>query len=190
MLSSCSKNADAPTATESAGQILALDEASGYNALEKKFADYGRDVKLDKDGRVAKDSKRSSFESQRSSPIGGNLARKEYAATRYSKKNWQGTKNFTAENYASKKNRWQNEEYFIQKQARETGATSRVQGQSYATGDYRTGSARESGGDRLARPNDLKTEIRQRDAPKPLIMDNEDYEKMSLNESKRLLGRE
>ncbi|MGJ8724313.1 MAG: hypothetical protein ACSHYB_07140 [Roseibacillus sp.] len=191
VLSSCSKRSKAPTATESAGQILAMDEGSGQIALEKKFADYGKDLAFDGEGNLnRKDSKRSSFEGKQMSNIGGDLTNKEFAATRYSKKNWKGSKNFDTGKFTNSKNRWDNEEYFVQKQAQESGTAARSQGQAYATGDYRTSTAREQAGDRLSRPGDLKTEIRQRDSPKPLIMDNEDYEKMSLNDSKRLLGRD
>ena len=188
--SSCSQSSSAPTASESAGQILALDEGSGYNALQKKYADYGSDLAVDGDGNVSKkDSKRSSFEGKQMSHIGGGLNNKEFAAARYSKKNWQGTKNFDREKFTSSKSRWDGEEWYVQKQAQETGSASRAQGQAFATTNYGTNTARENAGKRFANQSNLQTEIRQRTAPKPLIMDNEDYEKMSLDDSKRLLGR-
>lgn len=191
VMSSCGgSKKGAPTATESAGQIIALDEGSGQLALEKRFADYRKDVVLDADGRVGKGSKRSSFENKQMTHIGGNLQNKEFAVNRYSKKNWNGTKNFDREKFTSTKNRWDGEEWFVRQQAKESGTAARSQGQAYAAGNYQANTAREQSSSRLDRPSDLRTEIRQRDTPKPLIMDKDDYAKMSLSDSKRLLGRE
>ena len=121
--------------------------------------------------------------------IGGAIGNKEFAATRYSKKNWQGTKNFDREKFSKSNSRWEGQEWFLRKQAQEAGTAARGQGQAFTTSNYQTSGAREQSRGQLSRPSDLKTEIRQRNSPKPLIMGNEDYEKLSINDSKRLLGR-
>ena len=188
-LSSCGGKSTVPTATEGAGKILALDEGSGSSALEKKFANYKNDVVLDDEGNITKDSKRSNFEGKKLNSIGGDFGKKQFAASRYSKKNWSGSKNFDPGNFKRSKNRWDDEEWFLRKQARETGTAARSQGQAYSTGNYHTATAREQGGNRLARPSDVETDIRRRVNKEPLIIDQEDYEKMSLEESKSILGR-
>lgn len=189
VLVSCGGKGEAPTASEGAGKILAMDEGSGFMALKKKFANYDKDVVVDEEGRIQKDSKRSSFESQQLTNIGGDYGKKQFAASRYSKKNWQGSRNFDPAKFKSSKNRWDNEEWFVQKQAREAGNAARAQNESFATGDYRTASAREQGGRRLSRGSDVETDVRRRVYQEPLIMEKEDYEKLSLDEAKGLLGR-
>lgn len=191
LLSSCASRKEAPTASESAGRIIDYnDEAAGQMAMEKKYADYKNDVVLDKDGRIGKDSKRSSFENKQLTTIGGDIGNKQFAASQYTKKNWQGSKDFGRSQYMGKsESRWDDEEWFLQKQANETGSTFDP-GKSYATSSYGTGSATEQGGYRMSRPNDVRTDIRREVFQQPLKMDNEDYEKMSLNDSKRLLGRD
>ena len=190
LLASCSKSSEAPTATESAGQVLALDENSGYNALENKYANYGKNLAFDSEGNLnRKDSKRSNFEGRQMSNLGGAIGNREYAATRYSKKNWQGTKNYEPGKFQSSKNRWDNEEYFLRQQAREGGATARVQGKAYDTGNFQTNNAREQSREGITGQSHLATDIRQRVNPKPLIIDDEDYAEMSLEDSNRLLGR-
>ena len=53
-----------------------------------------------------------------------------------------------------------------------------------------TNNATEQGGHRMSKTNDVRTDIRREVFQQPFRMDNEDYEKMSLNDSKRLLGRD
>lgn len=189
LLVACGGQGSTPTATESAGQVLALDEGSGQLALEKKFANYQDDVVLDAEGNIQKSSKRSNFEGKQLTSIGGGLGKKQFAASRYSKENWQGTKNFDAGRYKSSRNRWDQEEWFMQKQAREAQTSARGQGQTFSTGDYRTAAAQEQRGNRLARPSNAQADFRKRVGQKPLIIDNEDYEKLTLEESKNILGR-
>ena len=189
LLLSCSGKKQAPNATEGADRILAFDEGSGQLALEKKFANYTKDVVLDEEGNILKDSKRSNFEGKQLTTIGGDIGNKRFAANRYSKKNWQGSKDFDSAKFKSSKNRWDNEEWFIQKQARESGAAALSQGQAHATNSFGKKSAREQGGRRLGRPSDVETDVRRRVSQKPLIVDQEAYEKMSLEESKNILGR-
>ncbi|MDQ8188829.1 hypothetical protein [Roseibacillus persicicus] len=190
-VSSCGSSKKAPTASESAGRIVDYnDEAAGQMAMEKKYADYKNDVVLDKDGRVGKDSKRSNFEGKQLTTIGGGWAGKEYAASRYAKKSWQGTKGFDRSQFSGKSsNRWDDQEWFLQKQAQEA-SSSFENGKAYATSNYRTGSASEQSGYRMSKSNNVQTDIRREVFQQPLKMDNEDYEKMSLNDSKRLLGRD
>lgn len=189
LLFSCSSDNSVPTAGEGAERVLALDEGSGSAALENKFADYHKDVVRDEEGNISKDSKRSNFEGKQVSNIGGKYANRQFAAERYSKKNWTGTKNFDAGRFQSSKNRWDDEEWFFRKQAQESGSAARSQGQTYETARYGTSSAREQGARRLDRSSNVQTDIRRRDYDEPRVIQREDYEKLSLEESKSILGR-
>ncbi len=189
ILPSCSRSSSSPTAEEDAGRILALDEGSGQLALEKKFADFGKDVVVDEEGRVQKESKRSSFEGTQLTSIGGQQGKKEFKVDRYSKKNWRGSKDFDPAKFNRTQNRWDNEEWFVQKQARESTNTARAQGQRFGTEEFRSGSAREQDGRRFSRVSDAQTDIRRRVYRDPLVIDKDDYEKLSLEETQGLLGR-
>ena len=185
---SCGGGKNASTANETASDIVG-SEVSAPKSLEDRFADYSKDVVFDKDGRISKDSKRSDFEAKQLTNIGGEYGKKEFAASRYSKKNWSGSRNFDPAKFDKTKNRWQNDEFFVQKQAREAGNAARAQGSTYGTDNYHSTAASEQGSRRLDRPTDVQTDIRRRVSQKPLIIDKGDYEKMSLDEAKGLLGR-
>ncbi|MBK1834286.1 hypothetical protein JIN78_09470 [Roseibacillus ishigakijimensis] len=191
MVSCSGDKSEPPTAGEGASRVLALDEGSGQSALSERFADYSKDVVLDEDGKITGDSKRSSFEGKELATIGGGWEGKEFAASRYSKKEWQGSRAFEHKSFADgQRSRWDDEEWFLQKQAREADGSSYSQGQTYGTEAYRTGSAREGAGRRLARPGDVETEVRRRVQAEPLIIDQEDYNQMSMGEVKSKLGRD
>ena len=121
--------------------------------------------------------------------IGGDLGNKQFAASRYTKKGWSGSKEFNASKFHSSKNRWEGEEWYVQKQAQESGLAARSGKKAYATNNYQTNSAREQGGYRIPNSTNVQTEVIQRGYEEPLKINNADYDKMSLSESKRRLGR-
>jgi hypothetical protein len=193
VLASCggSKNS-APTAGESARQTLALDEGSGQAALEERFAKYTDDVAFNKDGQIQhKDSKRSNFEGKKMVMMGGEVGTSTYSTSRYDKKEWSGTKEFDRKRYeGASTNRWNEAEYFLQKQARESQSIARAQGEDYrGIRDYETSAAREARTRNLDRPTNLESSYRQESYQQPLRISKEDYARMTIEDSKRLLGR-
>ena len=188
-LFSCSSKKEAPTASEGAGRILALDPASGEAALQDKFADFSKDIVLDKNGRVMKDSKRSSLEGRQFTNIGGDYGSKKFAASRYSKSEWAGSKNFDPGKFNSTKNRWDDQEWFVKQHAQEAGLTARNQGEAYSTAGYKTANAREQGGERFQKSSNVQTDIRRRVFKGPDIIQKGEYERMTIEESKNILGR-
>lgn len=198
-LSACSgrgKVEDVPTATESASDFMSVEnsdlaEAQGRMALEKKYADFKDDVKVDKDGRVMADSKRSQYEGKTSTVIGGDWGSKEYAAARYSKKEWAGSKDFQSKSYEGEtKNRWSESEWFLRKQAEEAGASSRLAQQNYRTENFQTQGAVEQGRVRVIDREGQAAAMEEKNFRPPLIIDKRDYSKMTVEDSKNLLGRD
>ena len=189
LLFSCSGSNSSPSTTEDAEKVLALDEISGKEALRKKYANYQDDVVLDDKGRVKGNSKRSSFENKQLTSIGGDFRDQNFAASRYSKKNWQGSKNFESGKFETSQNRWGDQEWFLKKQAQEASSNSRNQGQAFNASDFRTTTANEQNSTRLSYGSDVRTDVRRRVYKEPLVIDDEAYEKMSLEESKNILGR-
>lgn len=168
-----------------------LAQSEGRMALEKKYADFRDDVKVDKDGRVMADSKRSQYEGKTSTMIGGDWGGKEYAAARYSKKEWTGSKNFQGKSFAGKtENRWNESERFLRKQAEESGAGSRLGEQNYRTTGYQAAGAREQGKVRILDGGGQGEAMQQKDFSPPMVIDKSDYSRMSVAESKNLLGRD
>ena len=191
LLCSCSGGgSSSSTATEDAGNVLALSEAEGEKALSDRFANYQKNLSFDSEGSInKKDSKRSNFEGKQVSNIGGDYGKKQFAANRFSKKTFQGRKEFQANDLQSLKSRWNDQEWFLRKQAQERGSIARADGKEFGTDNFSVGSARERGASNLARPTDLGTQAAQRDYQAPRIFSKEEHEKMSIEESKNELGR-
>lgn len=139
--------------------------------------------------------KRSEFESgDRNNPMfKGDFAGKQYAGSRgeVQKRAWWGTQGevakpaFATPDAASrlgKTARWQGQE--------NTGLTgkARESNNRFATEGFATTAAREVNSERLAHPADAQTETRRRVYPEPEIMSWEEQRRMSVGETKRLLG--
>ncbi|MEM9080160.1 MAG: hypothetical protein AAGC74_05645, partial [Verrucomicrobiota bacterium] len=162
-------------------------------ALEERYAKFEDDVKRDDEGRILKDSKRSEMEGQRYTTIGGEAGQKRYVANRYSKKEWEGAKEYSKKRYGGdSENRWNDAEWFLQKEANEQAGRAVEAGEAFADGgrSYRDEAALESGQGRVQTGNDVQTEVRRRIFPEPLIIDDQAYNEMSLEETRRRLGRE
>ena len=203
VLTSCSSltgddGSSAPTASESASDFTAsgssnasFSESQGLLALENKYAKYKDDVKVDKDGNILSSSKRSQFEGRTSSVIGNDYGGKQYAAARYSKKQWSGNKEFGDKKYQENvKNRWDGSEWFLRKQAQQQGSSAREGSKRYGTSDYETSGAREQRQQYARnRSSERGPDLQNRRVKAPLIISKEEAAKMSIEESKNILGR-
>lgn len=174
-----------------AERVIALDESSGQAALENKYADFGDVLETDEDGnmRIAKGARRSSFEGKSVSQIGGSRAKKEYNVERYNKKNWSGNKRYSADRYkGNTENRWQGAEWFLQKEANAAGKVARETGSNYGTRAYAAEAAREANQSSMG-IEDAQSQFAGERVEEPLILTQEQYEQLSLNEVNRRLGR-
>jgi len=138
--------------------------------------------------------RRSQFESNRNSPyFKGDVAKKEFqtGADSYEKKPFWGTKQVDRKEFGGKTDgsRFQTASKLGDKQSKENGVASKMT-ESYETGNYETGSAREVNGERIGRVSDAETDIRRRVYKAPKILDWEEQRGMSVSQTKGLLGRD
>lgn len=164
-------------------------------ASETGLSQYESDVKFVKaaDGSVKPNKdKRSQFDG-RSEYLGNrDFKGKDYTAKDYRKQRWGGNKDFRGGEYGGNTDgsRFQHSPEFVQQQARAQGQVAGLSGQQYGTNAYAVNGAREgAGAKRLARPSDAKVDSRRGVFKQPVVIDKADYSKMSIEESKRLLGR-
>lgn len=159
---------------------------------------WGRDVGFslgkDKDGNpVMKSDRRSSFEGKRSQIAGGrDFSGRDYTTKSYRKKRWSGSNRiFGKKEYQGNTDArgYQKEPWFVRKQANSQNKRARADGRAYSVNRFRTGSAREQNGRRIARVSDAETDVRRRVFKEPEIIHWKEQKGMSVKDTNRLLGR-
>jgi hypothetical protein len=183
LAASCAKDGGSNTSADSGTKPLSqrLNESNGFA--------------VDSDGNwVPRNDRRSSFESQGESPYfqGGNSNQgKEYRTGDYARKSWWGNKDYGRSSYQgdTDANHLRQASRLDGQGALESGRTARGGGESYQTGGYRTGDARESSASRLDKPSDAETDVRRRVYQQPEIIDWSEQRKLSLEQSRGILGR-
>lgn len=181
----------APTAGESANRTLGADATGPSGGLESRFADFSKDVVRGEKGEILKESKRSNFEGRQMAMIGGERTEKAFATSRFSKKDWAGSKRLDNQRYeGAGRNRWNESEYFLRQQAREASSVARAQGNQFrGGGTFETAGAREQNQRRIVGSNNLQSEVQQESFQPPLKFNKSDYERLSVEDSNNLLGR-
>ena len=146
----------------------------------------------DADGNwVPQNDKRSSFENQgQSAYFQGEVGKKAYKTTDYSKKSWWGNKEYGSKQYSGNTNgnRFQKDSRFDGSTAPETGKSAGMSN-TYKTSDYGTNAARETGTRNIQKTTDGETDRRRNVYPAPEIIDWEQQRSLSLDQSKGFLGR-
>ena len=180
---SCAKDGGAGPATNGGPKPLSqrLNESNGFA--------------VDSEGNwVPRNDRRSSFESQGESPYfkGGNSNQgKEYRTGDYARRSWWGNKDYKSGSYQGNTdaNRFRQTSRLDGQGAPEAGRAAHGGDASYRTGGYRTGGARESSARRLDKPSDAETDVRRRVYQPPEIIDWSEQRKLSLEQSRGILGR-
>jgi hypothetical protein len=108
----------------------------------------------------------------------------------YSKKSWWGNKDYKPAKYEGNTDgsRFQTASRHDGQGARETGQSAGFSN-TYRTGRYGTGAARESAVSNLAKPSDAVTDRRREVFQAPEIIDYQEQRSLSLEQSKGILGR-
>lgn len=165
--------------------------AESHKPLSQRLSE-SNGYKQDANGNWApKNDKRSSYESQGTSPyFKGEYGKKDYKTGAYSKKSWWGNKDYGRQQYAGSTDgsRFQKTSRLDGKGARESGGAAVVP-DPYQTDTYATSAAREAGTGKLAKPSDDETDIRRRVYQQPEIIDWREQRTLSLEQSKGILGR-
>ena len=158
---------------------------------------WGRDeafsVGKDKDGNpVMKSDRRSNLEGKQSHMVSNrDFSGKDYSKKSYRKKRWGGNTFFGRKKYQGKTDasQYKKEPWFVRKQANAQSKRSRADGQNYSVNPYRTSSAHEQNGKRIARTQDAETGFRRRVFQQPGITHWKDQKGLSIKDTNRMLGR-
>jgi len=170
---------------------------SGFKPFSQRMADNmaGRNDGFTKDDEgnwKTSSGKRSSFETNRESAyFKGDVDKKEYGGKKdYSKKSWWGDTRYESKSYEGNTDasRFQTASRYQGSGARESGSAADLP-DSYKTGTYGTGAAREAGKSNISKTSDAETDIRRRVFPKPAITNWGEQRQMSVEDTKSFLGR-
>lgn len=140
---------------------------------------------------VPRADRRSSFEGKGESPyFKGDYAKKEFEAEGFQKKSWWGNKDFGRPGYEGNTDgsRFQTKSRMDGTAAREAGAKPDLPG-TYQTDNFATNAAREAGRDAISKMADAETMNRQAVYEQPEIVDWREQRRLSMEESKGILGR-
>lgn len=180
LMVSCSNTPSESGTSEQSRPTLAqrLEESSGF--------------KQDENGNwVPTNNKRSSFEQKGESAFANEkFEKKTYEAGDYKTKSWWGKKDHKVKSYAGNTDGSK-----FQKAADVGEKYSKFGEQGYVTGDpYQTNrlayeSAREASGERFARPRNEYQQTQQEKFTAPAVTDWKEQRKLSMEQSKSILGR-
>lgn len=150
-------------------------------------------VGKDKQGNpMMKSDKRSSMEGKTNHMSSNrDFGGKEYMSKSYRKKRWGGNTLFGRKKYEGNTDasKYKQEPWFVQKQASAQGKSAYGSGKTYSVNPFRTSSANEQGGRRIARTSDAETDVRRRVFIQPTIKDWKKQQGLSIGDTNRKLGR-
>jgi hypothetical protein len=137
----------------------------------------------------------SQFEGKKSNIGSRDFAGKNYNKESYRKERWGGNTKYDAQKYAGNTDgsRFQHSPYYVDRnaRARDNGKYAAANGSQFATEDFAAASSRANEGN----SDDVKTGasgyVTSRDnRPQPLIISKDDYNKLGIGDTKKMLGRE
>lgn len=148
--------------------------------------------KQDSDGNwVPQSDRRSPYESQGTTYDSKKEFKKSaYKTGDYAKKSWWGNKDYDRKSYSGSTDgsRFQKSSALQGESALETGDKARIAG-PYKTDSYATGTAREAGNKPVKKTSNAIVDSREKVFPQPEIIDWKEQRKLSLDQSKGILGR-
>lgn len=172
-------------------QVIALGEGEGYNALEKRFAFDTRSLQKDNKGNFV-GAVRSPYEGRSNVSTGGGVGTASYQTNRYQSPTWKGNTRAASKVYAGNTNgsQFKGPSQFQGTSAGHLAKQSRFQGTGAPTTNYKAGAARESSAQPLDKPSDGRTDFRRRVFPQPTKMSKADYDRLTVEQSRGILGRD
>ena len=183
VLSSCSGGGGSAEVPESARQKSLSDFQ--YSKEDVQYGEKGSDS----EGMIV-GGRRSQFEGKKQVAFGGDLDKRAYSANRYKAQKWDGGKNYKTNRYGGNTDasRYQTQSRYGAQGAREASRQSGYSGQGVDTPAYATAGAREGDVSQLASPG--SRESTQRYGSQPRIIPYRDYQRMTIEETNSILGRE
>lgn len=199
LLSACSKdpNVNASNSTRTVKgkkekeRIIALDPASGEAALYNKYAFDPNSLKRDEQGNFV-GAVRSQYDGQKNIAFGGGIGKAAYKTKRYNSSEWTGRKTAVVPEFSAETDggRFETRSRYQGARSSQDGERSRFQGATARTSSYRTGNAVEGSSQRLDKPTDAWTDFRRAVYPQPPKISEADYNKLTVDQTRSILGRE
>jgi hypothetical protein len=163
--------------------------------MNERFSSGGRDpysFQQDSNGKLKNnDSKRSSFENKGESNFASKeYGKKEYKAGDYTRKSFWGNKEYDRKNYAGDTDgsRFQTASRLQGKGAGEAGKDVKIP-DTYQTGGYTTGDAREGGASDIRKNSVDSIENRRKVFMEPEVIGWKEQRGITLDQSRSILGR-
>lgn len=192
-MASCAKDGGGDGApARKSGKVVALTEGEGAAALEDRFAFSKSDIKRDEQGNLV-GGKRSQYEGRESVAFGGGVGTASYQGNEaFRARQWSGNREAGRGSYSGDTDgsRFQRSSRFRGTSASQLAQRSRFEGAPARTSTYQAGNAREDAGKPLDRPGNAYTDYRRRVFSQPQIMGREDYERMTVEQTRSILGRD
>lgn len=172
-------------------RILALSEAAGEHALDERYAKFMDDIKLDEGGTFA-GGKRSQYDGKKNLGFGGGVGTASYQRSRYHVPEWTGRAEARTGTYSGNTDgsRYHATSRFQGTSATQTAQRSRFDREQARRSTYKTNRASESTTKPVGKPTDALTDFRRRDYPEPHIMSQADYDRMTVEQTRSILGRD
>jgi hypothetical protein len=172
-------------------KILALDPASGEAALYDRFAFDPKTLQRDDKGNFV-GAVRSEYDGQKNVAFGGGVGKSSYKTKGYASPTWTGNKPANTSTFTgiTDGSRFQVPSRFQGTSASQMAQRSRFEGTAAQTSNYRTGKAPEQNAKRLDKPSDAWTDFRRKVYPQPPVMSKADYDKLTVDQTRSILGRE
>jgi len=158
--------------------------------LNRYAGNYRYEKAPDGSTRIASD-RRSQYEGRKVDGFGKSIADKRFATSEREKRPWWGKKNYDHKMWSGAKTAPDagKKSWFASKHAKEGGQMARADGKQYQTGTYEVGAAYEAGTRRLGHPQNTNVQNRRKTSPEPKIIGWEEQRKMSMEQTRSLLGR-
>jgi len=140
------------------------------------------------DGDVITGGKRSSFDKRVASSYGTKDSSPKYTSKRYQSKAWVGNKDYSKGSFRTQEWGSNKKSRYAGRASNEAGSTARAAGQKYKTGQFGSGSARES--TKSAVNHTANSYGGKRWGYKPPIYSYDEYRQMTIGQTRSLLGKD
>jgi hypothetical protein len=201
-LAACSGTGDEAPATQAAVESMSPDPVESKRVKTGEWTDHDGDKieakfgsmnpHMTSDGKmVASSGKEFSEFNRDNAEFRGRWENKEYKAGEYRKKSWWGDRDYVKKVYGGNTdaNSLKKDSRFNGKTAGEGAVAAHDSKKSYRTGEYSTGKAREESKDGIRRVSDAETDERRRVFTSPDIIPWKTQNGMTVDDTKRMLGR-
>jgi len=185
VVSSCSSSSEEEGTSK---EFEGGHQVKGQDYMRDKYGINLQDVQQGEGDEIV-GGKRSRYDERVSSAFAKGASKSpDYLKSRYHQKAWSGNKDYSKGSFKTDSWSGTKTSRFANQSSRDSQKTARANDQDYSTGSYRTGGATEAG---TSHVSSQQSHYGQKRWERNLqIFDYDDYRKMSLDQTKSLLGKD